>query len=49
VGQGVAADAVVEQINRHAFGSFLQQQIAQALSEAVVMDDEKLISTASRA
>jgi hypothetical protein len=29
-------------MNRHAFGSFVQQQIAQALTEAVVMDDEEL-------
>ena len=26
VGQGVAADAVVQQVNRHAFGGFFQQQ-----------------------
>jgi len=42
VRQGMAADAVVQQINRHAFGGFLQQQGLQALPEAIVVDDEKL-------
>ena len=29
VGQGVTADPVVQQVNRHAFGGFLQQQVLQ--------------------
>ncbi|MNE56254.1 hypothetical protein D3C80_1511490 [compost metagenome] len=30
VGQGVAANAVVKQIHRHAFGGFFQKQCLQA-------------------
>jgi hypothetical protein len=42
VGQGVTANPVVQQVNRHAFGGFVQQQISQTLTEAVVVDDEEL-------
>ncbi|MNS92000.1 hypothetical protein D3C72_1261140 [compost metagenome] len=38
----MAADSVIQQIDRYAFGGFLQQQSLQALAEAVVVDDEKL-------
>ncbi|MNF85125.1 hypothetical protein D3C84_675110 [compost metagenome] len=42
VGQGVAADSIVEQVNRDAFGGFFQQQFVQALTEAIVVKDKKL-------
>ncbi|MNT39079.1 hypothetical protein D3C72_1752980 [compost metagenome] len=38
----MATDSVVQQINRHAFGSFLEQQLLQALAEAIIVDDEEL-------
>ncbi|MNR56508.1 hypothetical protein D3C85_1770970 [compost metagenome] len=42
MGQGVAADSIVEQVNRDAFGGFFQQQFVQALTEAIVVKDKKL-------
>ncbi|CRM81162.1 hypothetical protein [Pseudomonas sp. 22 E 5] len=42
VGQGVAADAVVEHMNIYAFGSFFLQQRVQLSAKLVVMNDEKL-------
>ncbi|MNV16272.1 hypothetical protein D3C71_1070270 [compost metagenome] len=42
VGQGMAADAVVKQIDRHAFSGFFQQQVLQPLAEAIVVNDEEL-------
>lgn len=42
VGQGVAADAVVEHVNVYTFGSFFLQQCMQLSAKLVVMNDEKL-------
>ncbi len=40
--QRVAADAVVEHMDRDAFYGFLQQQPLQAATEIIVVDDKKL-------
>ncbi|MNG15575.1 hypothetical protein D3C84_994160 [compost metagenome] len=42
VGQGVAANSIVKQIDLHTFSGFFQQQAVQTLAEVIVVNDEKL-------